>query len=291
MAAAKVSDVMLINKDMEVRLRLSMSKNDPTAKGTERPWRCVCADSNHTFAHRTCPYHAADHHIKFLKKRFPDMWKDDDFPLFPDQAGNELVGDNVVDFIELIAALLGLPILDKHGNKKFGKHSFRATGAVHLAEMGLEISKIQLIGRWFCGVVLHYCRLAPLSTTAEEYKRGRDQKGQAAILKKLEKKTDKLQEVMDFVTKTYEHQLKELQDKITENEKKNIPRHFVQNRKSGKTHRALTYYADVGPEALAYCGYKYGRSSVRLFTTLEGIPYKLMCSTCLKEQRDAIVCR
>ena len=157
--------------------------------------------------------------------------------------------------------------------------------------MGLAISKIHLIGRWFCGVVLHYCRLAPLTTTADEYKRGRDQKGQASTLRKLEKKTDKLQDAIEFVTKAYEQQLKELQDKITENEKMSTPRHFVQNRKSGKTHPALTYYSDVGPEALAYCGYKHGRSSAKRFTTLEGTPYKLMCSTCLKEQRDAIVGR
>ena len=51
-------------------------------------------------------------------------------------------------------------------------------------------------------VDLHLSPLRPRST------RGRDQKGQAAILKKLEKKTDTLQGVMDFVTKTYEHQLK-----------------------------------------------------------------------------------
>ena len=80
MAAAKVSDIMLINKDMEVRLRLSLSKNDPAAKGTERPWRCVCEEANGTFAHRFCPYHAAVHHLKFLKKRFPDLIDDPDFP-------------------------------------------------------------------------------------------------------------------------------------------------------------------------------------------------------------------
>ena len=44
------------------------------------------------------------------------MIDDPDCPLSPDQVGNELVGDNVVEFIELVASLLGLPILDKHGN-------------------------------------------------------------------------------------------------------------------------------------------------------------------------------
>ena len=57
------------------------------------------------------------------------------------------------------------------------------------------------------------------------------------------------------------------------NEEIHLPRQFVQNRKSGKAHRCLTSYADVGPEALAYCGFKYGRAAVRLTATLGDIPY------------------
>ena len=79
----------------------------------------------------------------------------------------------MVDFIEAIADLMGEPLRNKDGGRRFGKHSLRSTGAVHLSEMGLEVSKIQVLGRWMCGVVLHYCRLAPLSTVAEDYKRGR----------------------------------------------------------------------------------------------------------------------
>ena len=291
MAAAKVSDILVVNKDMEVRLRLSMSKNDPSAKGTERPWRCVCSEPDSPFAHRGCPYHAAVHHLAYLKAKFPKLIGDADFPLFPDQAGEELLGDNVLDFIELLAAMLGLPLMDKNGVKKFGKHSFRSTGAVHLAEMGLEVSKIQLIGRWLCGIVLHYCRLAPLTTTADDYRRGKEMRGQDSLLKKLMLKTDKLQEVVKFVSKNYEDKLTDLQTLIQEVEQKSQPRQYVQNRKSGKTHRCLTHYSDVGPEALAYCGFKYGKAAVRLLSSLEDIPYKALCSTCLKEQRDAMVSR
>ena len=63
------------------------------------------------------------------------------------------------------------------------------------------------------------------------------------------------------------------------------PREYVVNRKSGKVHRALTHYVDVGPEALAFCVYKYGRSSVRLCHTLEGVDWKTMCTTCLADKR------
>ena len=96
-----------------------------------------------------------------------------------------------------------------------------------------------------------------------------------------------MQETFDYVTQQYKKQVDDLKELIKKVEAQNAPRCFVQNRKSGKTHKALTYYADVGPEALAYCGYKYGRSSVRMLRSLDGIPPELMCGTCLSEFRVA----
>ena len=58
LSAARISDMMFNHELSEVRLRLSMSKNDATAKGTERPWRCIC-EGVIADAHRACPYHAA----------------------------------------------------------------------------------------------------------------------------------------------------------------------------------------------------------------------------------------
>ena len=57
-------------------------------------------------------------------------------------------------FIEAIAALLGEPLVNQKGVvRRFGKHTFRATGALYLAMMGIAVDKIQLMGRWRCGVV------------------------------------------------------------------------------------------------------------------------------------------
>ena len=110
-------------------------------------------------------------------------------------------------------------------------------------------------------------------------------------MKKLMLKTGKLQEVVEFVSKSYEIKLLDLQTLITKVEQKSLPRQFVQNRKSGKAHRSLTHYSDVGPEASAYCGFKYGKAAVKLLSSLEDIPYTSLCSTCPKEQRDAMVSR
>ena len=263
-----------------------MSNNDPTAKGTERPWRCICTDiTDESF--RSCPYHAAVLHLIHLKNHFPEQYQQAGFPWFPDALGNELKGEKVVEFIEFIAALVGGPLFNKEGVRRFGKHSLRATGAVHLSEMGLEVMKIQLLGRWLCGIVLHYCRLAPLATTAEDYKRGKDKQNQSSSIKTLTTKTVKMQQSLDYVTTVYEKQLADLKQLIDKVEAQSRPHEFVQNRKSGKTHKVLTRFSEVGLEAVTYCNYKYGKSHVRMLRDIEGIPRKILCSTCLPRYRDA----
>ena len=39
-----------------------------------------------------------------------------------------------------------------------------------MALIGLDTYKIQLLGRWLCAIVLRYCRLAPISDVARDYR-------------------------------------------------------------------------------------------------------------------------
>ena len=54
-ATARLCDVTFNHEDREVRLHLSVSKNDPQALGTWGPWRCVCIDGDPTDAFKICP--------------------------------------------------------------------------------------------------------------------------------------------------------------------------------------------------------------------------------------------
>ena len=73
-------------------------------------------------------------------------------------------------FIEAIAVLIGEALMTTKGVRRFGRHSFRATGVVHLALLGIAVDEIRLIGRWVCGVVIHYTCTAPLNILALEHK-------------------------------------------------------------------------------------------------------------------------
>eukprot|EP00971_Amphidinium_carterae_P075052 1483350-Amphidinium_carterae.1 len=60
------------------------------------------------------------------------------------------------------AAKLGEILVDKHGLNRFGGHSLRTGGAYWLAENGMELLKIELLGRWKSALVVHYAGLAPI---------------------------------------------------------------------------------------------------------------------------------
>ena len=109
-------------------------------------------DEDDPIAHRRCPYHAANHHHSYLSEVFLDaLREDDDFPLFPDMGGREVNPDVILEFVEAVATLMDEPLYTDKGVRRFGKHSFRATGAVYLALMGISVEKIQLTRRWPCG--------------------------------------------------------------------------------------------------------------------------------------------
>ena len=170
--------------------------------------------------------------------------------------------------------------------RRFGKHSFRSTGAVHLSEMGLEVAKIQLLGRWMCMVVLRYCRDAPLKTTAQEYKRGRSSSSAASASGSCELKNKHVKAIVDKVSAECEEKMAELRSLILQVEAKGRPREYVANRKTGKIHRVLTYFTETGVDALAWCGFKYGRAQVKLTADIDNsTPWRNICSSCLTDVR------
>ena len=72
--------------------------------------------------------------------------------------------------IEHIAELLGEPLVDVQGIRRFGGHTLRVTGARTLAGMGIDLMLIQLMARWSSDVVLRYVAEAPLAKLSDTYR-------------------------------------------------------------------------------------------------------------------------
>ena len=83
----------------------------------------------------------------------------------------QVTAEAMLALIEELAKMTGEAILTHDGRKRFGKHSWRSTGAVFMTSIGIEIFKVQLMGKWACAAVTHYTRLVPLKATTEDFRK------------------------------------------------------------------------------------------------------------------------
>ena len=287
---------------MTVTMRLPASKRDPHALGVERTWGCICSAPK--APQRECPFHAAKHQHELLNSIFGEMAVDDDLPFFPGAGGRTLSGEDMLRLIEEIATRLNEVLFLDSGVRRFGKHSWRATGAVFLALIGIEVYKIAMLARWLCGVVTHYTRIAPLKTITDDFKRRHqcksitppmmdDLEKQLKVIvtktlkhgnphRKLATHESKIKAIMDANAVKYDELKTELEEKIKQAEKRCAPRRFCVNRKTGCVHKVLSAFEEAGPDAITYCGWKYAHASIKMVTepTEDG---KDVCPTCLPE--------
>ena len=69
-----------------------------------------------------------------------------------------------------IADQLSLPTKSSNGQRRWGGHALRVTGAQHLAGLGVELVVIALLARWASAIVLRYAAEAPLVNITDSYK-------------------------------------------------------------------------------------------------------------------------
>ena len=112
--------------------------------------------------------------------------------------------------IEELAKMTGEAILTHDGRKRFGKHSWRSTGAVFMTGIGIEIFKVQLMGRWACAVVTHYTRLAPLKAITEYFRRALAGKKMSMAKDQVAKKIKKIKRALDTTINAFAAEAKQL---------------------------------------------------------------------------------
>ena len=142
-----------------VRLLLPASKTDPRACTVYRSWGCVCGGSGVNL----CPFHACLRQ-RMAERCFPvsKFEAANDIAFFPDLAGEVCSKVAVVEAVGQLATTLGLPLIGPDGRRAFGGHVCRVSGAIHLADVGVEIRTIVLLARRESEVVMCYVRDAPL---------------------------------------------------------------------------------------------------------------------------------
>ena len=155
--------------EQTISWRLPASKTDPTAMGCTRTWGCTCFTPSAPA--QECPYHTMKHHVYLTEQHFGSEATDPDFPLFPTVEGKTVEGQAIVNLVDELAKRCGEPLVNDAGQRRYGKHSFRSTGAVYLSGLGIELLKIQMLARWASAIITHYTRLAPLRSITNDFKR------------------------------------------------------------------------------------------------------------------------
>ena len=200
-----------------------------------------------------CPFHTLLSHVQQLEDHFGAETVCDSFPLFPDEHGNTVQGDKIVELVDVLATKSGEALVTKEGQRRFGKHSFRSTGAVFLSGLGIELMKIQMMARWASAIITHYTRLAPLKSITADFKRavlraGRDPKQPAIedkradkILKKKKDKpgfdVNKVHAVMKAELAKFDEEMEILRRIVNIMAHQCRPLVYCQNKKTHTTHR------------------------------------------------------
>ena len=246
-ALAIAKDLHINTESQTATWRLSVSKTDPKALGCERAWGCLCPSP--------CPYHAALKQKNLIKAKWPKA-KEDRLPLFPNAEGKPVHMNAMLALIEHLAYLAGEPLYTPAGQRRFGRHSWRSTGAVYLAAKRVELLRIQLLARWSSPIILHYARLAPLTGLTEHLKELEEVNSLGKVVKALKDDIASMQKKMTMDDNTRkllerEVQLASIQDAPAESTT------YVINSKTRCCH-TVAYMAGHPDTWLTRCGFEFG---------------------------------
>ena len=218
-----------------------------------------------------CPAHAVLEQLALLADTFGSAKVDlGELPLFPSLAGCFVEKRHVVSSIEAVAKLVGEPLEDSRGVRRFGGHSLRVTGARTLAELGIEIFMIQLMARWSSNVVYRYVAEAPFSRMTAAYRRGYAAQAGAAASPSCVLPIACEESVPAPVGLSSQH-----------------PSPWIQNVDSGVVHRPVVWSLDVQPLSWkTACGWAFGSARTAGVNALPPSS-SLICSGCLKAEKAA----
>ena len=284
LSCARCSHISLDVKAAEITWTLPVSKNDIRAVGTTRTWGCIC-DSSTTVA---CPFHAALRQLERLRALAALQGKDiNTLPLFPSCNGDEVTKGKAVETIVFLAGKCGLPTVDSAGKQLYGGHSLRTGGAVALANLGLDSTKIECMARWNSPMLMHYIRSAPLKSITAEFQLHRRLKESKHNLQNTAAESKALRAAIGSLIKRLaqnEASMDEWSERVEALEDANAPSQFVRNIESGIWHFSRTHTA--GMFCKTTCGWSYAGLAIEVASSIsDKIPHKSLCGRCLPSMR------
>jgi len=283
LSTALASAVTFNPESLEETFALPVSKTVPKANGCTRTLGCVC-DGTHN---KPCRYHAMVEQFDWLSRTFPDT-PFEELPLFPQPTGA------MVRTIEKDAELLGEPLRDQQGRRRFGGHSLRVLGSRRLARLAIPIVTIMLLARRASTIIMRYIKDAPLKALTGEY-HVRASAGTYSLEDASKAVGKNCRKALEADTTKYQEQQDKLEKLLTRLDalevRATLPK-YVENRASGVLHRADTSDPSEfgGVDRITPCGWHYhSDNSIRHKSLPPFLAARLICSRCLMIERAAAV--
>ena len=285
-SCAKCAHLTLDYNSKEVTWNMPVSKNDVLALGTYRTWGCVCA----TTTKYGCPFHSASRHldrVSLIASRL--NCERAILPLFPNPDGQVVSKILVVESITRVMELAGTAITDPEDRPLYGGQSLRTGGAVLLARMGLDTTRIEGMARWNSPMLLYYIRSAPLSTITKEFcllAKADDNRVLASPRMAVQDNFENCEFMNKLVSRLdkAERDKSELECRIVRLEAENAPKKHIRNCASDIWH--LTRDHSAGIQCYTACGWRYTGLPFELRTILpENLTHKQLCGRCMPAHR------
>ena len=175
MASARACDLRL--QGTEVCLSIPLHKTDHKGRFTERSLTCSCSAR----IHGMCVWHSTERHLLRLEAHYQGATQRQ-MPLFPDEDGRTASKQVFIEAIRRVIGATGTALTrlgpDGAEPQRFHGHVLRISGAQMLSSSGVELSLIQLLGRWTSTAVLRYTQdsaLVRVPTIPQQVLAGDDQ--------------------------------------------------------------------------------------------------------------------
>ena len=153
MANAKALDLQLSGRD--VTITIPLHKTDQQGQMTQRCLSCTCG----VRIHNMCVWHAAERHTLRLEAH-PRRGTGTTFPLFPTSDGLTASKQQLIEAFRSVILRTGTDLERPGPNglplQRFQGHCLRVSGAQMLTAAGVEMSLVQLLGRWTSSAIQRY---------------------------------------------------------------------------------------------------------------------------------------
>eukprot|EP00971_Amphidinium_carterae_P349352 6490973-Amphidinium_carterae.1 len=227
-----------------------------------------------------CPYHSAVQHMSVLAERFDLEFP---LPLFPTERGETPSKHCMIETIRAAAQKVGIGVHDEYGQPKFGGHSLRTGGAHYLAQHGVELLKIELLGRWRSPLVTHYAGLAPLADLAADLNRRKLGHHLREVVEQVSSNMSLLQTRMasweDKAQLWLDRERLSRQEFQAELLSKLMPK-LVLNTGSGVLHKTESRRDDHPQDWKTVCGWRYGTTGHQWMSSSEDASSFAKCERC-----------